>query len=100
MVTWLDPYKLDVYITGAWHMSYNFTDSSERSDRRYISPSEHLLWEGVRNNMEIPDIKFELGWQNYDKIKDYVAAVEAFKMALATKPNPKGDDWPYGAPLK
>src|SRR5947209_9571515 len=36
MVTWLDPHQLDVYITGAWHLSYNFTDASERSDRRYI----------------------------------------------------------------
>jgi tetratricopeptide (TPR) repeat protein len=100
VITFLDPKADNVYITGAWHMSYNFTDSSERSDRRYIAPSEALLWEGVKNNMEIPDIKFELGWQNYDKIKDYVAAEAAFKMALETKPNPKGDDWPYGAPLK
>jgi tetratricopeptide (TPR) repeat protein len=100
VITILDPKADNVYITGAWHMSYNFTDSSERSDRRYINPSEHLLWEGVHNNMEIPDIKFELGWQNYDKIKDYVAAEQAFKLALATKPTPKGDDWPYGAPLK
>src|SRR5262249_10380482 len=41
-----------------------------------------------------------LGWQNYDKIKDYIAAEQAYKLALATKPNPKGDDYPYGAPLK
>src|SRR5688572_6777307 len=27
MVTWLDPHALDVYITGAWHLAYNFTDS-------------------------------------------------------------------------
>src|SRR5579862_1242391 len=87
VITILDPKADNVYITGAWHMSYNFTDASERSDRRYINPSEALLWEGVRNNMEIPDIKFELGWQNYDKIKDFVAAEQAFKLALATKPN-------------
>src|SRR5918911_107679 len=28
MVTWLDPHFVDVYITGAWHLSYNFTDSN------------------------------------------------------------------------
>ena len=74
LITWLDPHADNIFITGAWHLSYNFTDSSERSDRRYIAPSEALLKEGVENNMNIPDIKFEMGWQNYDKIKDYVAA--------------------------
>src|SRR5579862_6003196 len=34
LVTWLDPHQLDVYITGAWHLAYNFTDANERSDRR------------------------------------------------------------------
>jgi tetratricopeptide (TPR) repeat protein len=100
LITWLDPHADNVYITGAWHLAYNFTDSNERSDRRYISPSQRFLKEGVRNNMNIPDIKFELGWQNYDKVKDYFAAREAFMLALETKPHPSNDDYPYGAPLK
>src|SRR5215467_15037589 len=45
MVTWLDPHQLDVYITGGWHLAYNFTDSSERSDRRYIPAALKLLEE-------------------------------------------------------
>ncbi|MCW3099898.1 MAG: hypothetical protein JWL77_5516 [Chthonomonadaceae bacterium] len=100
LITWLDPHADNVYVTGAWHLAYNFTDSNERSDRRYIAPSQSLLEEGVLNNMDIPDIKFELGWQRYDKIKDFVGAEKAFKLAEETKPNPKGDDYPYGAPLK
>ncbi len=100
LITWLDPHADNVYVTGAWHLAYNFTDASERSDRRYILPSQSLLQEGVENNMDIPDIKFELGWQRYDKIKDFTGAETAFKLAEATPPNPKGDDFPYGAPLK
>jgi tetratricopeptide (TPR) repeat protein len=100
LITWLDPHADNVYVTGAWHLSYNFTDSSERSDRRYIPPSQALLAEGIANNMHIPDIKFERAWQLYDKIKDYVGAEEALKLALATPPNKNSDDWPYGAPLK
>src|SRR5437016_1356376 len=50
MVTWLDPHQLDVYITGTWHLSYNFTDSNERSDRLYIPASQKLQEEGCENN--------------------------------------------------
>jgi tetratricopeptide (TPR) repeat protein len=100
LITWLDPHADNVYVTGAWHLAYNFTDANERSDRRYIAPSQSLLVEGVENNMDIPDIKFELGWQRYDKIKDFVGAEEAFKLTESTPPNPKSDDFPYGAPLK
>lgn len=81
MVTWLDPHQLDVYITGAWHLAYNFTDSSERSDRRYIPASQRLLEEGDANNPEIYDIAFELGWQNSDKIKDFARAEYWYRKA-------------------
>ncbi len=106
MITWLDPHADNVYVTGAWHLAYNFTDSSERSDWRYIAPAQALLDEGIKNNMSIPDIKFEKGWQNYDKIKDYPVAEKAFQMAID---GPRGDgkavmegtdDYPYAAPLK
>ncbi|NUQ71238.1 MAG: hypothetical protein HUU17_10495 [Chthonomonadales bacterium] len=79
MVTWLDPHNLDVYITGAWHLAYNFTDSSERSDRRYIPAAQRLLEEGDANNPTVYDIAFELGWQNTDKIKDYDRAYYWYK---------------------
>ena len=105
LITYLDPHADNVYVTGAWHLSYNFTDSSERSDRRYIVPAMTFLREGIANNMNIPDIKFELGWENYDKVKDFAEAEKAFKMAVA---GPKGDgtglpgtdDYPYAAPLR
>ncbi len=105
MITWLDPHADNVYVTGAWHLSYNFTDSSERSDWRYIAPSQALLDEGIKNNMNIADIKFEKGWQNFDKIKDYPVAAAAFEMAIAGPyGNEKGvkdtDDFPYAAPIK
>ena len=116
LITYLDPHADNVYVTGAWHLSYNFTDSSERSDRRYVVPAMAFLREGVANNPNIPDIKFELGWENYDKVKDFVTAETAFKDAVA---GPKGDemafdfpqadkkaavdrsdDYPYAAPLR
>lgn len=100
LITWLDPHADNVYITGAWHLAYNFTDSSERSDRRYIPPAQALLDEGIQNNFHIFDVKFEKGWQNYDKIKDYYAAAKAFRLALETKPIKGSEDYPYGAPLR
>ena len=75
IITWLDPHQLDVYTTGAWHLDYNFVDSSERSDRRYIPASIALLEEGVKNNPQTFDLYFELGWVHYyQKIKDYEKA--------------------------
>ncbi len=108
LITWLDPHADNIFITGAWHLAYNFTDSSERSDRRYLAPSQALLDEGILNNKQIPDILFEKGWQNYDKIKDFLAAEEAFHAAMI---GPNGDgttnlkpdqttDHPYFSPLK
>ena len=95
LITYLDPHADNVYVTGAWHLSYNFTDSSERSDRRYIGPALAFLREGVANNPNIPDIKFELGWENYDKVKDFPEAEKAFKDAIA---GPKGDGMAYDFP--
>ncbi len=100
LITWLDPHADNVFITGAWHLAYNFTDSSERSDRRYIIPAHELLKEGIRKNPRIPDISFELGWQNYDKTKDFSAAIAAFQKSINTIPWKGSDDYPYGAPLK
>jgi hypothetical protein len=85
MVTWLDPHQLDVYITGAWHLAYNFTDSSERSDRRYIPAAQKLLEEGDANNSHIYDIAFELGWQNTDKIKNFPRAQHWYDIATQRK---------------
>ena len=116
LITWLDPHADNVYSTGAWHLDYNFTDSSERSDRRYIPPALALLDEGIENNNSIYDLKFEKGWQCYDKVKDFNSAETAFKRAIAGiagdglgAKNGKGEVvmdadgelyFPYAAPLK
>lgn len=104
LITWLDPHADNVYSTGAWHLDYNFTDSSERSDRRYIAPALSLLDEGIVNNMTIPDIKFEKGWQCFDKVKDYNAAVAAYQLAIEGPHKDgrqsTGDYAPYACPLK
>lgn len=62
MITWLDPHQVDVYSTGAWHLSYNFTDSAERADRRYLGPAIKFMEEGIENNPEVWDIKLGLGF--------------------------------------
>ena len=73
LVTWLDPHNIDVFTTGAWHMDYNFVDeANSMSDKRYIPASIALLKEGIRNNPDIWDLYFELGWTHYNKkIMDY-----------------------------
>lgn len=67
LVTWLDPHNIDVYITGAWHLDYNFVDQGQMSDKRYIPASIALLEEGIANNPDIWDLYFELGWTHYTK---------------------------------
>lgn len=74
LVTWLDPHQVDVYSTGAWHMAYNFTDESQRSDRRYIVPALKFLDEGIENNPNLYDLYFDKGWTYYHKIQDSVNA--------------------------
>jgi tetratricopeptide (TPR) repeat protein len=87
LITWLDPHYMDVYKTGAWHMDYNITDSSERSDRRYIPPALALMAEGIRNNPDTYDLYFELGFMHYHlKIKDYKKAAEWLEKAT-TEPD-------------
>lgn len=102
VITWLDPHEDNVYITGAWHMAYNFTDSSERSDRRYIIPSQALLKEGIANNPNLADVKFERGWENFDKIRNFPEAAIDFKLAIETPANRETNpgDFPQGAALK
>lgn len=83
IITWLDPHNLDVYQTGAWHMDYNFTDSEQRSDRRYIPFALALLKEGIANNPDVPDLYSDLAFTHYmRKIEDPVSAVEWYKKAM------------------
>lgn len=83
LVTWLDPHNIDVYTTGAWHLDYNFTDQrNQLSDKRYIPASVALLKEGIRNNPNIWDLYFELGWTHYNKkMMDYDGALRYIEMA-------------------
>lgn len=86
LITWLDPNWLDVYATGAWHIMYNFTDTDQRSDRRYLPPGSALLDEGIANNPTVYDIYKEKGWAFYDKVKNYAVSVEALEGAMAHDP--------------
>jgi len=61
LITWLDPNWLDPYATGAWHLTYNFTDTDQRSDRRYLPAGVALLNEGIANNPELYDMYKEKG---------------------------------------
>ena len=59
-------------MTGAWHMDYNFTDSQERSDRRYIPMSLALLKEGNHNNPDEVDLYSDMAFVHYfRKIQDF-----------------------------
>lgn len=89
LITWLDPNWLDPYATGAWHLMYNFTDTDQRSDRRYLPAGVALLKEGIANNPNQYDMYKELGWNNYDKIKDFDASAAAY--ADGIKNDPKFD---------
>lgn len=80
IITWLDPHQTDVYQTGAWHMDYNFTDSSQRSDRRYIPLALALMREGIENNPDVADLHGDLGFTHFfRKIADFPRASDAFR---------------------
>jgi len=96
LVTWLDPHNLDVYSTGAWHIGYNFTDTEQRSDRRYLSAALKLLEEGIENNPDVYDMYFEMGWMWYDKIKQGHNAVKWFQKAYEFPDRP--DEYSPGIP--
>ncbi|MCS6950987.1 MAG: hypothetical protein NZ520_11050 [bacterium] len=96
LVTWLDPHNLDVYSTGAWHIGYNFTDTEQRSDRRYLSAALKLLEEGIENNPHVYDLYFEMGWMWYDKIKQGHNAVQWFQKAYEFPNRP--DEYSPGIP--
>lgn len=70
MVTILDPHQIDVYATGMWHIGYNFTDTEQRSDRRYIPVALAFGAEGAANNPDTYELYFETGWLWYHKIDD------------------------------
>lgn len=75
VVTWLDPHQLDVYSTGAWHMAYNFTDSQERADHRYLKPAVAFMGEGIENNPDVWDLKVAMGFTlHYLKTYDFKQA--------------------------
>ena len=84
VITWLDPHQIDVYETGAWHMDYNFTDSQERSDRRYIPFSLSLLGEGIDNNPDEPDLYSDMAFVHYfRKIEDFPKSAEWYRKGWA-----------------
>jgi len=86
LITWLDPNWLDPYATGAWHMMYNFTDTDQRSDRRYLPAGIALLKEGIANNSGQYDMYKELGWNYYDKMKDFEHATYYYDQAMKNDP--------------
>jgi len=82
LCTLLDPHDIDVYVTGMWHIAYNFTDQDQRSDRRYVPIAVALGEEGAKNNPNTYEVYFENGWLWYNKIDDdYDQAVKWFQIA-------------------
>ena len=97
IITWLDPHFIDVYETGAWHMDYNFTDTDQRSDRRYIPLALALMREGIKNNPDLPELYSDLAFTHYyRKITDFNMSrkyyedgqQEIFKIQAAAKADP------------
>ncbi len=87
MATWLDPHQIDVYSVGAWHLAYNFIDSQNRADRRYLLPAIKFLEEGIENNPNLWDLYFEEGFTMYYwKKQDYVQATHWMNEAAERKP--------------
>lgn len=88
LVTFLDPHQIDVYSTGAWHLSYNLGDA------RLVPQSTAFLDEGIANNSKIWDLYFQKGWLLFDwPAEDYEAALPLFQEA-AKHPSTDGSPAP------
>lgn len=86
IITWLDPHQIEVYRTGAWHLAYNFTDTAQHADRRYLMPAITFEKEGVDNNPGVSDLEFDLGFVLYSmKAHDYDKALYWIKRGAAEK---------------
>jgi hypothetical protein len=87
LITTIDPHQIDVYATGAWHMSYNFMD------KRLIREGIDFLKGGVENNPSIYDLYFESGYTHMDKTHDFPMAISWYRQA-ATKKTTEGKPAP------
>jgi hypothetical protein len=92
LITVIDPHQIDVYTTGAWHMSYNFMD------KRLIKTGLEFLEGWVKNNPNIYDLYFESGYTNMDKTRDFPKAIYWYREASVRgttdgKPQPPMFTW-------
>jgi len=86
IITWLDPHQIEVYRTGSWHLAYNFTDSTQHADRRYLMPAITFLKEGIQNNPRVSDLEFDLGFVLYSlKAYQYDKGLYWIKKGAAEK---------------
>jgi hypothetical protein len=86
LVSILNPHDIDVFVTGTWHMAYNFTDEESRSDRRYIPSALAFIREGCEKNPETYELPFETAWTWYHKVDDnYPEAVKWMELAMTKK---------------
>jgi tetratricopeptide (TPR) repeat protein len=89
IITWLDPHEIDVYATGYWHMGWNFVDSQERSDRRYLPEALEFLKDGIKNNWTVYDLYHEAGFTYLDdKTRKYEQSTQWFLAARARGEKP------------
>lgn len=87
IITWLDPHQIDVYSTGSWHLAYNFVDSHQRADHRYMAPAIKLIEEGIENNPTTHDLYTDLGFTIYFlKTQEFDKSVVWLKRSVGHKP--------------
>ena len=91
VITAMDPGWVDVYITGGWHLGYNF------GDRRLVPAAIDFDEMGVRNNPKNYDMWYELGWMEMTRGYHFAAAAKDFEKAvkLGLLPYGKRHAWPH-----
>lgn len=85
--TWLQPHFLEAWELGAWHMAYNlYVYAKGMPDReKYIEEGIRFLKEGLAKNRNVYDLRFNLGWIYYHKLKDYDKGIRYFRGAIRYK---------------
>ncbi|HET6387192.1 MAG TPA: tetratricopeptide repeat protein [Armatimonadota bacterium] len=91
IITAMDPQWIDVYSIGAWHLGYNF------GDRRLVPAAIAFDKLGVKNNPKSADMAYELGWMEYSRGYNFLAAARDFKRAndLGLQPLGRRHAWPH-----
>jgi hypothetical protein len=90
IITYLQPYFIEAWAMGGWHLAYNlYVLSEDLEQKRYlVDRGIRFYKEGIAHNYHHFQLPYELGWVYFDKMRDYLSAIRYFRMAMRAEQHP------------